>query len=150
MVEVLHGAGPDEPLGDGGRRGGCPGFSDSRRLLRPGFVHPKPLIVMIAQAHNHAPADPEVLAPDEVDAVRRQIQAEVAMRLSGVDLKPVDELLLPTWVKSILGAVLLNFRMGYPDGLPPGPAGERLVRQEQRRALRWFEDELVARQQETD
>ena len=101
---------------------------------------------MIAQAGQDAAVDPEVLSPREIEAVRRQIPAEVAMRLSGVELKPVDELLLPTWVQSILRAVLMNFRMSYPDGLPPGPAGERLVVREQRRALRWFEDELVARQ----
>jgi len=91
-------------------------------------------------------ADPEALAPDEIEAARRQITAEIAIRLAGVNTKPIQELRLPTWVRGIITAVMTNYRSGYPEGLPPGPDGERVVRQEQRRALRWFDDELALRQ----
>jgi len=104
---------------------------------------------MGAPAHQHPPPNLEVLSAQEIAAVRRQLAVEVAMRLSGLQLKPVEELGMPAWVESILRAILTNFRMGYPDGLPAGRDGERIVAREQRRVLRWFDDELTLRQRET-
>lgn len=94
--------------------------------------------------HQLERVNPERVDLHEVKKMREQIQAAVALRISGLsNLPPIEDMAVPEFARNIVRRLVANFHTDYPDGLPPPPRLQELVASYQRRAGKLYDDELA-------
>lgn len=71
--------------------------------------------------------DPEKVSTAEVPVMRNQICVNLALRMSGMDLAPVEGMHLPRFAKDLIIEMLARFHHQHPDGLPPPPEDQHIV-----------------------
>lgn len=98
---------------------------------------------MRSATHGATAANPEHVETVEIPAIRRQIMAQIAGRASGLELSPIEDLVLPEWVRGIIRAVSYQVRSDYPDGIPPD--NPDALKTYLRRAVTLFDDEYALR-----
>lgn len=93
--------------------------------------------------------NPEKVRVQEIEKMRQQVIAAVALRMSNGYHRPIEELVIPEWTRELIRAVLFQYRTAHPDGLPPPPAAFDIVKNYQRRTAHLFDAE-IARQFELE
>ena len=72
-------------------------------------------------------SDPEKVSASEAAIMRRQVCVNLALRMSGAVLSPIDGMHLPRFAKDLIIEMLAAFNEQYPDGLPAPPDDQVIV-----------------------